>query len=333
MRRVILLLIGVGLLVFLVVYLGTEQIAVMLKAVGWGFVGIVLLSGAHQLARAAALWACVPRGHAVSYLDAVLIRLSGEAVRFLTFTGPFLAEPTKAWLFKVRGLTVIEGFAATVTEYVAYTLLSATMAMTAVTYLLLRSDLGPEVAAFSILIATLLGAGMIAAIVTLARGAHPIAGIVRVLAGLPLLRGRWQPNIESIRQVECRLQRAILERPGAIAWVLAIEVTAQAFLVGEAYWILRTLDLSTGPQVPFIIEGGAKMSAAFSAIPAQVGAAEAMYAVLFDALGLPAAAGVTMAFVRRLRTLLVAGAGLLALSTLLGTRSLTSRPGDHRFIG
>lgn len=323
MRRAIFPLVGVGLLVFLVLHLGIGQIATMMRAVGWGFVGIVLFYTAHQLARAAALWACVPRGHAVSYRDAVLIRLSGEAVRFLTFTGPFLAEPTKAWLFKVRGLTTIEGLAATVTEYIAYTLLSAAMSTTVLAYFLRRSTVGPSGAALSILIPALFAAGAIAAVVALAHGRHPIAGSVRALSRLPFVRARWQPNLDSIHHLESRLQSAIRERPTGILGILAIEVVAQALLVGEAYWILRTLDVAVSPQVPFIIEGGAKMSAAFFVIPGQVGAAEAMYAVLFDALGLSSAAGFIMAFVRRLRTLLVAGVGVLALSTLLGMRART----------
>jgi hypothetical protein len=42
------------------------------------------------------------------------IRLSGEAVQVLTLTGPFLAEPTPAWLLQRRRFTLTEGFAATI---------------------------------------------------------------------------------------------------------------------------------------------------------------------------------------------------------------------------
>lgn len=317
MRRVWFLLVGVGLLVFLVVHLGTDEIFDMLAAVGWGFVGIVLMHLAHQCSRATALWLSVPSARAVSYVDALLIRLSGEAVRFLTFTGPFLAEPTKAWLFKVRGLTVVEGFAATATEYAAYTLLSAMMAITAVSYLLHRSDIGPEVAALSLFIPIAFVAGAVAGFAALVRGRHPMARSAQWLAGRPILRRRWQPNLDAIRDVECRLQTAARERPAALIGILSVQVIAQALLVGEAYWILRSLDLAPAWQAPLIIEGGAKMNAAFFVIPGQVGAAEAMYAVLFGTLGLSSAAGFTMAFVRRLRTLLVAALGLAALAVLL----------------
>jgi len=65
-------------------------------------------------------------------------------------------------------------------------------------------------------------------------------------------------------------------------------------------------------------------------VPLQVGAPEGTYAVIFGALGLPAAAGFALAFLRRLRNLLVAGAGLAALNGMTSgapRRALTHRRG------
>jgi len=47
-----------------------------------------------------------------------------------------------------------------------------------------------------------------------------------------------------------------------------------------------------------------------------MGAAEGVYAAVFHALGLPASAGFSVAFARRLRNLLVSGAGLAFLNAL-----------------
>jgi len=58
------------------------------------------------------------------YGDALAIRFCGEAVQSLTFTGPLLAEPTKAWLLERRGLTLKEGFAATISEYLICTFIN-----------------------------------------------------------------------------------------------------------------------------------------------------------------------------------------------------------------
>jgi hypothetical protein len=72
---------------------------------------------AHHATRALALRACVLRAGLLRYGDALAIRLSGEAVQSLTFTGPVLAQPTNAWLLEGHGLSLKEGFAATRGQY------------------------------------------------------------------------------------------------------------------------------------------------------------------------------------------------------------------------
>jgi hypothetical protein len=68
-----------------------------------------------------------------------------------------------------------------------------------------------------------------------------------------------------------------------------------------------------------ILEGGAKFIAtAFAFIPGQMGASEGIYALLAGAIGLPTAAGLTLALVRRIRGLLVASVGVLVLTLLEG---------------
>jgi hypothetical protein len=62
---------------------------------------------------------------------------------------------------------------------------------------------------------------------------------------------------------------------------------------------------------PLLIEAATKfVGPAFFFIPGQVGAAEGTYAFIFKTVGLPASAGFALALARRLRSLLVAGAGL-----------------------
>src|ERR1700730_14077309 len=91
--RIFFLLAGIALFVYLTIRLGPLQILSMLGRVGWGAVAIIAIFTVHQTFRAWALAASVPGGREVTFADAFSIRLSGEAVEFLTFSGPFLAEP------------------------------------------------------------------------------------------------------------------------------------------------------------------------------------------------------------------------------------------------
>jgi hypothetical protein len=52
----------------------------------------------------------------------------------------------------------------------------------------------------------------------------------------------------------------------------------------------------------------------FAFIPGQFGASEGTYALIAGAIGLPAAVGLTIALVRRIRGLIVALAGLMMLA-------------------
>ena len=56
----------------------------------------------YQSLRAAALSASMTGSTPLPWREALWVRLSGEAVQFLTFTGPFLAEPAKAPLGKTQ---------------------------------------------------------------------------------------------------------------------------------------------------------------------------------------------------------------------------------------
>jgi hypothetical protein len=114
---------------YLFVRLGAANIASLLLRVRWYFGLIVATYSGHQLFRALAYRKCVASKQRSAYWDFVRIRLSGEAIQYLTFTGPFLAEPAKAWLLRKRGLSAKHAVATTAAEYLIYTLTSAAFAI------------------------------------------------------------------------------------------------------------------------------------------------------------------------------------------------------------
>src|SRR5437016_6054714 len=116
----------------------------MLVRVGWSFLAAAAIYSGYVGVRAAALWRSVLCGP-VSYGDVLRIRLSGETLETLTFTGPFLAEPAKGWLLKHRGLATADAFAAVATEYLVYTVVSSSLAVIAVSLLLAQGLLPPPV--------------------------------------------------------------------------------------------------------------------------------------------------------------------------------------------
>src|SRR5207247_10831999 len=106
-----LLLVGGAIAVaVLVAQIGVSVIADMLRRVGWGFLEVSALYATHIAVRAFALWRSLPIAR-LRYADVLRVRLSGEAVEVLTFSGPFLAEPAKGCLLTRHGLLTPAGWA------------------------------------------------------------------------------------------------------------------------------------------------------------------------------------------------------------------------------
>src|SRR5712692_335435 len=118
--------VGLALIAYVAARVGLREIVAMLESLRWSIPPVLTIYAGHQMARAAALTWCIDKRRTLRFVDALGIRLSGEAIEFLTFSGPFVSEPTKAWLLQRTGLDASEGIAATLTEYLASTVAAAT---------------------------------------------------------------------------------------------------------------------------------------------------------------------------------------------------------------
>lgn len=315
--RLVALLAGLGLLAYLVVAIGPAEILGFLGRIGWGFLPIAALYLGYQLLRALALRAGVIRAEGLTVGDAFAIRLSGEAVQSLTSTGPWLAEPAKALLLGRRGMTTSEGFAATIAEYVAYKLVTAVMLAGALCFLLARAPLGGAVRHAA---RVLLGGSLVFLVVAalaIAFRVHLIGWVVARLGALPLV-GRWvRLEAKAVRHMEDVLLTVLHDRPARFATILALEIAANLVLISELWTMLWLSGVAVSLGTALLIESATKFTGvAFFFVPGQIGAAEGVNAVLFQTLGLSPTAGVGVALARRIRSLLAAGLGLLALTVL-----------------
>jgi uncharacterized membrane protein YbhN (UPF0104 family) len=309
--RAVLLGFGSALFTYLLVRLGAAQIASLLLGIGWYFGLITAIYAGHQLIRAFAYWKCVAASERYSYWEIVRIRLSGEAIQFLTSTGPFLAEPAKVWLLRKRGLSAKHAVAATVSEYLIYTLTSAAFGVAGLTYLLITFELSrPASVAAQALIGTM-GAFLLVALGAIIFRIYLIGAIIKGASRLPLIGKHVRLTEIDVRETEDLLFVVLRDHALRFLFIVAIEFAAQALLVLELFVLLKTTGKPFSILHPFLIEAATKfIGLAFFFIPGQVGAAEGAYSLIFKTVGLPASAGFALAVARRLRSLLVAGAGL-----------------------
>jgi uncharacterized membrane protein YbhN (UPF0104 family) len=315
MLRLVLLLAGVTLLVLLLWQLGPLDVLDAIRRVGWSFLPAFLLGGAHHATRALALRECVLRDGVLRYSDALAIRLSGEVVQSLTFIGPVVSEPTKAWLLERQGLTLKEGFAATITEYLICSFVTAAMSIAGLLYLVVRFTPSVAVTAPAIGIVVLFATFLLASAVAIGRRFYLIGTVIAFLARIGILRGRLRPDMAWINRMEDLLLIVLRDSPVRFLKITIVEVAALALLVLELLWLMRALDIVTPISFVFVIEASVNViGIVFLFVPMQVGVSEAAYAVVFNAIGPPAAAGFAVAFLRRARSLAVAGIGLSTLA-------------------
>jgi Lysylphosphatidylglycerol synthase TM region len=328
--RIIFLIAGVGLLVYLTVRLGVGAIIQSLVGIGWGYLPLMALFVAYQLTRAAALAQAAPIP-GLRFRSLVWTQLSGQAVQTLTFSGPFLAEPTRALLLARRGLTTSDAFAGVIAEYLVNTWLSAVLSVAGLVWIRANIALSGPVDAAARIIIIVMTAFLTASAVAIGFRIYLLGAIVAGLRRLPLVGGRLRIEPHDMRRMEDRLLHVLRDRPPRLLRTAGFDTLGQLLLIVEGWWILRALNVDAGLLTATLLEAATKfMSLAFFFIPGQVGAAEGTYVVAFDALGLPVAAGFAFAFVRRLRTLAVAGVGLLALSLAGGRKDTADDAADAR---
>lgn len=313
---------GVALLAWLIVSIGPQAILAMARQMGWGGLAVVGVYAVQQLLRGWALERCVLRPGVVRYVDALLVRLSGEALQVLTAGGGAVGEPLKAWLLKQRGLSGPEGLAATLAEYIVYKLVSAVMMVAALVYLMLRVDLPPALETAARVLLVVGSMFVVVAAVAIACRIYLIGAIVGAAGRLPGLRARWPVDPGWVRRMEDVLLEVLRERPGRFLAVLGLEILASIALLVELWWVLVLLDLPSPLLHAWLVDGATKpMGGIFFFVPGQVGTNEAVLATVFDALGMPAAAGVIVGLLRRVRSVLVASTGLAGLWWLGRARS------------
>jgi hypothetical protein len=327
MLRTATLAIGTALLITLIWRLGLQEILAALRQIGPYAAVVVPLYVAHHATRAFALRTCVLPPTRLGYLEAVAIRLSGEAVQVLTVTGPLLAEPTRAWLLQRRGLTLTQGFAATISEYLVSLFVNAAMAIAALASLIWYFRPAAGVSGIAVAVIGVSGAFLIVSAIAIARRFYLIGAIIAGLARIGLLRGRWRPDLKEVHRMEDGLLALLHDRPKRFVSTVAIEAGTQVFLVLELLALLHALNLAVPMSHAFMIEGSIKfIGLAFAFVPLQVGVAEGAYALIFDAVGLPPAAGFTLAFARRVRTVAAASVGLPTLVRQMRDRRPVDEP-------
>lgn len=314
------LFLGIALFVYLLRQTGTAEIVARVRALGAGFLWLLVLSAMRQFARAYAWLRCMSDEDRSVGLGAVLrARLAGEALADLTAAGPALGEPIK--LAHLRGRARLASLASSLAvENLTYAISSGLLVIAGLLTLLAVVVVGDQLRLVSWAAILLVSLSLMSLFFGLARR-WPIAS--RLAAWGAGVFPRFAPLLPKLREWETFVFDFYRQRRSDFLVVVCCDFLFHLAGVVEIYVTLQLIGVSATFVTAFILEAANRViNIVFAFVPAMIGVDEAGTGLLAQALGLGTSTGVTLALIRKARMLVWIAVGLLFLTLGPATKPL-----------
>ena len=309
-------LLGLGLLIYVINRVGVQPLFDALLRIGFGFFVVLGLSGLRHVLRTISMRAAVPPEHRrISFRHAFAARLGGEAISFLTFTGPLLGEATKVALLRKR-VPLTYGVPALVVDNLIYNLSVVFFVLSGAVVMLLRYPLPPGVYLVLLVIAAVAASGILVAAIAAKRRVMLLTWIIDHIGELRLSPKVILKKRHHVYHLESKVYDFYKHHPGAFFLMIACNLLAHAASVLEVLLTLRMLGFQPQVAQAYIIESLTKViNFAFAFVPGTIGVYEGGTEVILQkGLGFTPAAGLALALVRKAAIVVWTSIGLLVLT-------------------
>jgi putative ABC transport system permease protein len=309
-------LLGLGLLIFVINRVGVQPLFDALLRIGFGFFVILGLSGLRHFLRTIAMRAAVPAEHRrITFRQAFAARLGGEAISFLTFTGPLLGEATKVALLRKR-IPLTYGVPALVVDNLLYNLSVVFFVLSGACVMLAWYPLPPSVYLVLLIIAIVAASGILVAAIAAKRRVMLLTWAIDRLGELRLSPKVILKRRHHIYHLESKVYDFYKHHPAAFFVMIACNLAAHAASVVEVYVALKMLGFQPQVAQAYIIESLTKViNFAFAFVPGTIGVYEGGTEVILQkGLGFTPAAGLALALVRKAAIVVWTSIGLLVLT-------------------
>ena len=304
---------GITLLGYLLRRAGVSTVVQAIRLMGAGFLALLFLSGIRHGLRAIAWRCCMdPGAPPQRFLDLVALRLMGESATDLSPAGPILGETLKVWAVS-KSIPARFGVTSVVIEDLTYSVGTASFVLTGFLLLLVstarKHDLvNPGGAMILLALAAILLAiavqknhllrKLFLRLRTSARGQALLA------RHGPALRG-WKVGVREFFRIRRRL----------FLGVLTMEIAVNVISFGETYLILKSATAHASFLNAYLVESAnrcAQLVASF--VPFGLGVDEGTTTATLRSLGRSLSEGVSVAIIRKIRSLFwdFVGLGLAA---------------------
>ncbi len=309
-------LLGLGLLIYVIKKVGLQPLFDALIRIGFGFFFVLAISGTRHVLRTIAMSLAVPAEHrSFNFFQAFAARLGGEAISFLTFTGPLLGEATKVALLR-RRVPLTYGVPALVVDNLIYNMSVVFFILSGACVMLFTYHLPPLVSDTLIAIAVIAALGIVAAALAARRRIMLLTWIIDQMARLRLSPKVILKRRQHIYHIESKVYDFYKHHPGIFFGMVGCNLAAHVSSVIEVYITLRMLGFAPHVAQAYIIESLTKViNFVFAFVPGTIGVYEGGTEVVLQALGFVAATGVALALVRKAGTIFWTSIGLLILTS------------------
>ncbi len=306
------LLVGSILFAFLVYHTGIHTIVSKLELFGAYFLLLLLISGLRQVLRTVAWRYCIEREHRqVSLLELFKLRLVGDAITDLTFAGPVLGETAKTYATGAH-MPLTFSLSSIVIENLLYGLAVILFIISGAFMLLGRIAVSHEIRT-----ATL--AGMLALIVPIVLGWWLLSRRRLIVSGILKWLGakNWMPQRIARKQSRLRVFESNVydfygKHRSAFWLIILVEVVVNLTGVIEAYLILGVTFGVYGWLYAYLVEWTNRVvNTLFAFVPLRIGVDEGSAALTLSSLGYQSATGVSLAIIRKVRTMFWIAVGLV----------------------
>jgi lysylphosphatidylglycerol synthase-like protein len=325
---------GLALFAYLIKQTGLDTLASYLGMMGWGFALILALSALRNATRTASWYFAIEPGHRnIRFWPLHNIMLAGEAIKYLTATGPLLGEPAKAAMVR-RQVPLLHGVSSVVVESMTYYLSVFLFMLSGLPALAWAVEVPDRLRVAGYVAATVIALVILITVVAVRRRWYVFARLLEMLAARTALgkRERVSAAIIRTRAVEENIYSFYDERRGAFYLILGLNIWSHLINVVEVYLILALMGFEAGLSVGFVIEAATKViNMAFFFVPTRAGVYESGNALVLEALGMTAAGGLALAIIRKIRAFVwvAYGIAVIAIVALRDRRASATSPTDE----
>lgn len=310
------LLICAGLFVLLIEKTGPATIAARVYDFGAGFLLLIAISGFRHLLRTAAWYNAIEhQERRIRLRDLFGIRIAGEAITDLTFLGPLLGETVKGVTLS-KHVTAAHSASSLVIENLAYSFSVGLFIVSGLVLFVTDFPLPSSVRVGSLItLGVLIFAGSLVGLIVKKR--YRVAS--RILDRLKRWDLRWLGRLHEKREKVILFEENVYSflhaYKTASVLILLLELLSIFTGVIEAWIILSLTVHRTSLFAAFMVETVNRVvNLFFSFVPMRIGVDEGGAALVLKTVGYGAVEGVSLAIIRKIRTLFWVAVGLFMVN-------------------